>query len=63
MKVRISFTVDVDYTHWVAQMEQLRPGQDTSRARCRDNLQALAEEAFAHTMSEYTPFEFVEAGR
>jgi hypothetical protein len=57
MKVKVSFTVDVDYAEWSQQA--IAAGNEVSPSQCRDNLNALAEESFAYTMENYVKIEFV----
>jgi len=61
MKVKVSFTVDVDYEAWKAIREQAgQSRQDkASKADCRDNVISLAEEAFENTMDDYVPFTWI----
>jgi hypothetical protein len=57
MKVRICFTVDVDYAEWSQQA--IAAGNEVSPAQCRNNLQALAEEQFASVMDNYVSIQWI----
>ena len=58
MKVKISFTVDIDYAEWAAKRKAA--GKPVSRAALKDNLQGLTEESFDQLMEDYVPFEWVD---
>jgi len=59
MKVKISFTVDVDYEQWSEQ--RIAAGKEVSRSALKDNLQGLTEESFDHLMNDWVRFTWVDA--
>jgi hypothetical protein len=57
VKVKVSFTVDIDYEQWSENYK--KAGKKPSPAAARGNIVALAEEGFEHAMVDYVDFEYV----